>query len=39
MENYITPELELVSIAAVDMLTVSIEYDDNELMEDSFVSV
>ena len=38
MERYVTAELELVTLAAADVILVSIEYDDNETEEDRFTS-
>ena len=38
MEKYVAAELELVALAAADVISVSIEYDDNETEEDRFDS-
>ena len=36
MENYVNAELELVAVASADVISVSIEYDENETKEDKF---
>ena len=38
MEKYVAAELELVALAAADVISVSIEYDENETEEDRFDS-
>ena len=38
MEKYVTAELELVALAAADVISVSFEYDENETELDRFVS-
>lgn len=38
MEKYVAAELELVALAAADIIAVSIEYDENETEEDRFDS-
>ena len=41
MENYVKADLEIVNVAAIDMITASIEIerDENELPIDRYVSV
>lgn len=38
MEKYVAAELEVVALAAIDMVSASIEYDENETEEDRFDS-
>jgi hypothetical protein len=37
-EEYVAAELELVALAAADVISVSVEYDENETEEDRFDS-
>ena len=36
MEKYVAAELELVALAAADVISISIEYDENETEVDRF---
>ena len=36
MEKYVAAELDLVALTAADVISVSIEYDNNETEEDRF---
>ena len=39
MENYISPEIKLYSVLASDIISASVEYDENETEEDKFQTV
>ena len=39
MEKYVAAELDLLNLASADVISASIEYDENETEEDRFISV
>lgn len=38
MENYVKPDIELVAVAAADLISASVTLDENELSEDRIIT-
>lgn len=38
MKKYVAAELELITLATADVISTSIEYDDNETEEDRLIN-